>query len=120
MIEAQNGRFRFKLAYRTFSEDQGPAIHVFGPTPDAQEEEVLRFDCFDRNPHYHLAWSYRDEPYIPIEAEAPVSWSLETLRREMSALLEQAAALPMNEAELAALDSTLDMLERRAPEVRGS
>lgn len=50
MIEA--GNIRFGLEYRTVGNDRGPAIHILGDVA-GQEIEVLAFDCFDNDPHYH-------------------------------------------------------------------
>jgi hypothetical protein len=45
------GRLRFGIEYRRLQNDQGICIHVFRG-PDDQQDEVLRFDCFERQPHY--------------------------------------------------------------------
>jgi hypothetical protein len=50
VIEA--GNIRFGLEYRNLSSDRGMAIHVLGDVA-GQEVEILAFDCFEKNPHYH-------------------------------------------------------------------
>ena len=114
MSTSANGRFRFKLAYRNVGDDRGLAIHIHGPTPSAEDEEVLRFDCFEKQPHYHLAWSYRSDPFIPINSSEPFEWALRKLRSDLPTLLERAGALPMNEEELANLASTLTSIKTAA------
>ena len=104
----RNGRFRFEVAYRDLGDDRGLAIHVFGPTSTTPDAEVLRFDCFEKQPHYHVAWSYRNDPFIPIEAEDPFSWAVAKLTNDLPKLLEQAAALPMNETEQSKTAETLE------------
>jgi hypothetical protein len=59
------GRFRIRLVYRRNDIDEGLTVHVFGPA-GGRDEEMLRFDCFRAQPHYHLAWSYREAPFVPI------------------------------------------------------
>ncbi len=113
MYETQKGRFRFAVAFRIVESEQGLAIHVHGPTADSGDEEVLRFDCFQKEPHYHLAWSYRNDPFIPIHSEDPFAWAVNTLRDEIQDLLRMAAARPMSETEMAALPSTLSAIEHQ-------
>ena len=50
IIEA--GAIRFGLEYRHVGGDRGQAIHVLGDVA-GQEIELLAFDCFDNEPHYH-------------------------------------------------------------------
>jgi len=116
MNEYSLGRFNFKLAYRDLGSDRGLAIHVFGPT-DNEIEEVLRFDCFENDPHYHLAWSYRDDPFIRIDSKQPFAWSIEVMRNGINQLLSKATAQPMNESELDQLGGVLDSIQRKGSEI---
>ena len=50
VIEA--GNIKFGLEYRNLTSDSGMAIHVLGDIA-GQEVELLAFDCFKKNPHYH-------------------------------------------------------------------
>ncbi len=96
------GRFRFRVVYRIAGDDQGVAIHIFGPRLGV-EEEVLRFDCFHHQPHYHLGWSYRDERFIEIDHPDPFSWAIEQIQSKFEGLLAAAEADPMTVDELAGL-----------------
>ena len=58
VIEA--GNIRFGLEMRTVEPDGGPAIHVLADVAD-QEIELLAFDCFRINPHYHYGPRYKNE-----------------------------------------------------------
>ena len=107
----RNGRFRFEVAYRDLGDDRGLAIHVFGPTSTTPDAEVLRFDCFENQPHYHVAWSYRNDPFIPIEAEDPFSWAVAKLTSDLPDLLEKADGLPMDELEQSNLAVTLQAVQ---------
>ena len=85
------GVLRFGIEYRRLQNDQGICIHVFRG-PDDQQDEVLRFDCFEREPHYHYAWSKNDR-YVPLDTAAegsPLQWTLTRLRTRLPAMLIQA------------------------------
>src|SRR4029450_2268597 len=87
------GMLRFGIEYRRLQNDQGICIHVFRG-PDDQQDEVLRFDCFERQPHYHYAWSKNDH-YVPLDTAAegdPVQWTLARLRTRLPAMLIRADA----------------------------
>lgn len=101
------GRFRFRVVYRFAGDDQGLTIHVFGPRLGS-EEEVLRFDCFRNQPHYHLGWSYRDERFIEIQDSAPFNWAVQQIRSSMSELLVAVEADSMDDSELAGFSDAAD------------
>lgn len=100
------GRFRFAVAWRAAGARRGQVLHVFGPV-SGRAEEVLRFDCLDQAAHYHLGWSYRDEPMVPIRAADPFGWTLGKLSADLSTLLRQAQADGLNAQEQAGLEGAL-------------
>ena len=70
------GTLSFAIEYRFVGKEQGPSVHVFGPR-NGIDEEILRFDCFDKVPHYHYGFSYIDQPMVPIDRTAlgdPLEW----------------------------------------------
>jgi hypothetical protein len=89
--EIPAGPYRLSVEHREVSDDGGLTIHVFGPR-DGAEEEILRFDCFRKTPHYHLGLSYRDEPHIVIEDPEPFDWSLRLLASSFAKLVDEAGA----------------------------
>ena len=108
------GPLTFGIEYRHLRTDQGICIHVFGDLND-KEEEFLRFDCFERAPHYHYAWSANDQ-YVALDTTAegdPLEWTLERLRTRLPAMLIRAGA-----GELA---RTLDQrdIDAALPTIRG-
>ena len=105
--EISLGRFKFGLAYRQVPSDEGPTIHVHGPA-DGKTEEVMRFDCFKANPHYHKAFSYERNAVTPIDDPNAFAWAVGLLRSDFTKLMEQAHADSPDAQELADLDSTLD------------
>ena len=110
MYERENGRFTLKIQHRKVDGDSGLCIHVFGPTASSETEEVLRFDCFNYEPHYHIAWSYRQDPFIAIQDRDPFSWSLRKLGNSMNELLRAADAHEMTPLELQLLQENLSLL----------
>ncbi len=87
------GILTFGVEYRHLQNDRGICIHVFGELDD-QEEELLRFDCFERTPHYHYAWSTNDQ-YVALDTAAdgdPLQWTLACLRQRLPAMLIRAGA----------------------------
>lgn len=71
----------------------GASIHVFNAD---RSEEWLRFDCFDRGPHYHyilareghnIVWGYdvaTNGPMLP--------WAINAIRTRLPAMLRKAGA----------------------------
>ena len=58
VIEA--GNIRFGLEMRTVGPDGGPAIHLMADVAD-NEVELIAFDCFRLNPHYHYGPRNKNE-----------------------------------------------------------
>ena len=52
MQELTIGGATFRVEYRTADTDYGPAIRVFADV-EGEPRQVLRFDCFADDPHYH-------------------------------------------------------------------
>ena len=110
-MEERLGRFVFSMERRDVGNDKGLTIRVLGPTASSQQEEVLRFDCFEKQPHYHVGFS---EPPVPIEAPDPFRWTVEKLRRELGQLLFDAGALQLNASEENTLADVLAGIEKTA------
>jgi hypothetical protein len=88
-IEA--GAVTFALQYRTQMADQGVCIHVMGNV-DGTVKELLRFDCFDQEPHYHYAPLEKNERRFLDKTTAgnPLGWALKQLRTRLPEMLEHA------------------------------
>lgn len=93
----------------------GGTIHVFGPD---HEEEWVRFDCFDDEPHYHYldqraklntVWTYDSGVNGPM---AP--WAISALRTNLSSILRTAGADDLaDRVEREGVDaSVLDKVEK--------
>ncbi len=88
------GELSFAVEYRRVGGEQGPSVHVFGKV-DGADEEILRFDCFDKTPHYHYGFSYIDQPMVRIDTAAvgdPLAWACGRIEHDMPALLRKARA----------------------------
>jgi hypothetical protein len=113
MTEFAIGRFRIRVMYRRVSSDEGVTLHIHGPTTSG-DEEVLRFDCFQSQPHYHLGWSYRREPFTVIEATNPIEWAIDQLSTRFNDLLAAADALPLDDREMSDFHNALESIRDAA------
>jgi hypothetical protein len=73
--------------------EDGLSLHVFDSSTGA---ELLRFDCFDDAPHYHLLDPARSRNEV-VEHDADrhgalLDWALHEMRRNLRGLLNQAGA----------------------------
>jgi hypothetical protein len=73
-------------------EEDGLSLHVF---ESANGAEVLRFDCFDDAPHYHLLDAERVRNVVvehDTAAGSLLDWALQQLRDRLPELLTEAGA----------------------------
>ena len=95
------GAIRFGLEYRHVGSDRGQAIHVLGDVA-GQEVELLAFDCFVNEPHYHYGPRnkneriYWDKTMVP----DPLRWTLDQFKGGKLPMLIQRAGYPGIVAEL--------------------
>lgn len=71
-------------------DDQGFSVHVFA---SASGKEILRFDMFDDDPHYHYIHPGIDNIVVAFDANAngPMwDWTIQCLRRRLGQMLEYA------------------------------
>jgi hypothetical protein len=90
VIEA--GNIRFGLELRTVGPDGGPAIHVLGDVA-AQEIELIAFDCFRVNPHYHYGPRNKNERIFldTTLVPDPLQWTLDCFKSgKLPAMIERA------------------------------
>ena len=102
--------YTFALTYRDVDIVRGLTIHVFGPVK-GKREEILRFDCFEKTPHYHLGWSYRDERFIEINDPEPFRWAIDSLRDSFEDFVMRANAdLDVTETSRAEISEALERI----------
>jgi len=91
-----NGTWRglgLRIERRRVDEDGGPTLRILTADRDeAQPREWIRFDAFDRRPHWHLDPAGADEIQPLDERVDPIAESFALLTREGGALLERAGA----------------------------
>lgn len=110
------GAVTFALQYRTQMADQGVCIHVMG-TVDGAMKELLRFDCFDQNPHYHYDPGDKNLRYDMDKTTAgnPVGWTLQQLRTRLPEMLKKAGFEDIaNKLDCGLVLSKLDQVEEAA------
>jgi hypothetical protein len=76
-------------------DDRGVSLHVTGVV-DGVRREVLRFDCFVEDPHYHyVSWRAKSNEVLHLDPVAdgdPLAWALERLRTRLPQMLARAGA----------------------------
>jgi hypothetical protein len=71
--------------------DQGVCIQAVGNV-DGKETELLRFDCFDNNPHYHYGPENKNERIMLDQTTAgnPIGWTVKQLRAHLPDMIKRA------------------------------
>ncbi len=111
------GPIDFAMSYRQeIMDDQGLCLQVYSKVGD-HDTEILRFDCFDQNPHYH----YGPENYNirlhmdKTTAGNPLGWTLGNIRNKLPDMVRRSGyedlannleAHPVSDATLDELEST--------------
>ncbi|MEZ4217933.1 MAG: hypothetical protein R3E88_15715 [Myxococcota bacterium] len=103
-------------------DDCGVSLHVVA-TQDGEERELLRFDCFREDPHYHyVSWRERANDMIHLDPVAdgdPLAWALERLRTRLAPMLARAGAPEVAAAlDARALDAALPRIAECAYRAR--
>ena len=67
---------RIHVDNRSLDNDGGPSVRVFGDV-DGKSVQLLRFDCFRKNPHYHYDPAGKNDMHSIDETSIPdsVSWT---------------------------------------------
>jgi hypothetical protein len=114
VIEA--GNIRFGLEMRTVGPDGGPAFHVLGDVA-GQEIELLAFDCFRTNPHYHYGPRAKNERIFLDHTLVPdpLAWTLGLFKGGKLRPMIERAGYP---TIAAALDE--DLIAAKLPEVEST
>jgi hypothetical protein len=99
-------------------DDRGVSLHVFAEQ-DGEWRELLRFDCFVEDPHYHyLSWRERANEMIQLDPVAdgdPLAWALERIHSRLPQMLERAGAADVaRRIDFAALEAALPRVTEAA------
>ena len=105
---------RFAVDYRTTAHDRGPSLRVFGDV-DGKEVQLLRFDCFEEEPHFHYDPQGKNNRIFLNKARVsdPIAWTVDYLQGNFKSLVRIAGyprlADSLNEG---ALDAAIPGVER--------
>ena len=83
----------FAVELREIEREGGPTLRVRSAT-DGDQTEWLRFDCFDRDPHWHLDPAGGDEIHPLVDVGDPIAEALGKIESDLPQLLERAGIAP--------------------------
>lgn len=85
------GGVRVNVEYRRFGGDRGPAVRVYGDV-DGRPVQLLRFDCFENDPHYHYDPEGHDDhrKLSPQDVPDAVAWTLAQLSGNLVSMIRTA------------------------------
>ncbi len=111
-----DGKIKFGLEYRDLLSDQGLCIHALGEE-DGEEVELLRFDCFDHEPHYHYGPEKRNKRLMldkTTEGDS-LDWTIKQITERLPDMVKRAGYEELSEQlDVGALGSTFIELETTA------
>lgn len=110
------GKIKFGMEYRDLLSDQGLCIHALGEV-DGEEVELLRFDCFDHQPHYHYGPEKRNVRLMldkTTEGDS-LDWTLTQLNQQLPAMVKRAGYEELaDQIDMDSLKATLAEVETTA------
>ena len=97
--------------------DEGLTFDITTAGPEEEGKRILRFDCFYKNPHYHIGASDdRSTHKMKDEGvEDSVRWTLTQLKTRFSSMVKQAGYEEI--AERIDQQAVADQLTRLEPEI---
>jgi hypothetical protein len=108
------GPIDFAMSYRQeIMDDQGLCLQVYSKVGD-HDTEILRFDCFDQNPHYHYGPANKNERIFMDKTTTgnPLGWTLKQLRTRLPQMIQRAGYEDIAESlDTDLVASKLDELE---------
>ena len=110
------GKVKFGLEYRDLLSDQGVCINVFGEV-DGEEVELLRFDCFDHEPHYHYGPEKQNKRLMldsTTEGDS-LDWVLNKFYSRLPEMIERAGYQELSEyAQSTDMSGVIDQVSEAA------
>jgi len=79
---------RFSVEYRNTSTDRGPSLQVLGDV-DGKSVQLLRFDCFEHEPHFHYDPECKNNRIFLNIARVsdPIAWTMDYLQGNFTSLV---------------------------------
>ena len=109
---------RMTIAHRSGNggNDEGLTFDVTTAGSEDTGKRILRFDCFYKNPHYHIGASGGESAAVKMKdqgIEDPVRWTLEQLKTRFPAMVKEAGYDAIAETiDQQAITDQLTRLER--------
>lgn len=99
MQDVELGGVTFRIEYRSTGADRGPAIRVFGDI-EGQAVQVLRFDCFEDDPHFHYDPTGKNILFHldPLTMGDALEFSLRQIGGVLKAMIAKAGFTPFAES----------------------
>jgi hypothetical protein len=119
-IVIEQGGMRMNIGHRQGlgGTDEGLTFDITTAGPEDEGKRILRFDCFYKNPHYHVGASGGENAAHKMKDEGvedPVRWTLEQLKTRFSAMVKQAGYEEI--AERIDQQAIADHLTRLEPDI---
>jgi len=94
-IVIEQAGMRMTIAHRSGlgGNDEGLTFDVTTAGSENEGKRILRFDCFYKNPHYHVGASGGEQAAYKMKDEGiedPVRWTLDQLKTRFPAMVKQA------------------------------
>ena len=85
------GGVELRVDNRNLGADSGPSVRVYGEA-DGDNVQLLRFDCFRKDPHYHYDPSGKNDQRHLDKASVPdsVAWTIEQLGQNLVEMIRTA------------------------------
>lgn len=83
--------FEFRFAFRQIGEDRGPTLEVYA-VDGAEKQELLKFDGFEKRPHWHRCRTGEKDTIINREAssfEQELAFAMEQLTQNFGSLISE-------------------------------
>jgi len=104
----------FEVEYRNTRTDRGPSLQVLGEV-DGQRVQLLRFDCFEHEPHFHYDPDGTNNRIFlnTTRVSDPIAWTIDYLRGNFTSLVRIAGYDKLaDQLDEAALTATLPGIEK--------
>ena len=87
----QVGGIELHVDNRDIGEDGGPSVRVYGEV-NGENIQLLRFDCFRKDPHYHYDPSGKNDQRSLDKESVPdsVAWTIEQLGQNLVEMIHTA------------------------------
>ena len=98
---------------RSLGADGGPSVRVYGEA-DGKNVQLLRFDCFRKDPHYHYDPSGKNDQRHLDKTSVPdsVAWTIEQLGQNLVEMIQTAGYSGVaNRVDQAAVTQVLPEVE---------